>query len=298
MMPRFILLLILICPAGMLSAQELLCNVTVDASRIQSDKAIFEDMRQNIANYLNLNRWSNDIFEGHERIRCNLQIVVTDRPSPDYFTCNATLQVYRLAYNSTYETLIANLNDQDFNFRYVAYQQLQFADNAYNDNLTALLSYYAFLTLGLDYACMAPNGGLPYFRKAQEIVNLASGAAVETGWRANQDTRNKYWIIENLMNTSYKPYHTLMYRYHRQGLDQMESNPEQARVAILESVRDLQKLYKINPLLPLLKIFLDAKDDELVSVFKNAFINDKKAFVEIMQDVDPSNMARYNSVME
>ncbi|RMG59587.1 MAG: DUF4835 family protein [Bacteroidetes bacterium] len=295
---RLLLTLLPLLLSLSLPAQELLCNVSIDAGRIQSDRTVFEDMQQNISRYINFQKWGTDEFQAQERIRCNLQIVVTNRPAPDYFQCTANLQVYRTAYNTTYETLSLNIQDERFNFRYVPYQQMVFVDNTYNDNLTALLNFYAYIILGFDYDSYAPNGGVPYFRKAQEIVNLASSASQEIGWRSSETNRNRYWLVENLMNSSYRSFHSIMYKYHRQGLDMMESNPAQARRAIMDSLRELQRLSRQNPLLMLLKVFLDAKDDELVKVFQNAFVNDKKEFVQLMQDLDPSNMARYNSVME
>jgi hypothetical protein len=279
------------------TGQELICNVSIDASRIQSDQSIFEDMQRTISQYINFQKWTNDDFESYEKIKCNLQIIVTQRPSPDFFVCNANLQVYRPAYNTTYETLLLNINDSKFNFRYVPFQQLTFVDNTYSDNLSALLNFYIFLILGFDYDSFSPNGGALYFRKAQEIVNLANSSSNESGWRSNEDTRNRYWLMENLMNNSYKSFHTVIYKYHRQGLDMMESNAANARKSIMESLREMQKLSRQNPLLVITKTFLDAKNEELVKVFQNAFVNDKKQFIELMQDLDPSNIAQYNSIM-
>lgn len=292
----FICLFALMATFGI--SQELLCNVSVNASRIQSDKSVFDDMQQNISRYMNFQKWGNDEFEGHERIRCNLQIIVTSRPSPDYFVCTANLQVYRPTYNGTYETIILNIADDKFNFRYVPYQQMTFVDNTFNDNLTALLNFYAYLVLAVDYDTFSPNGGNRFYRKAQSIVNLANSGTDERGWKSNEDNRNRYWLMENMMNSSYKSYHDILYKYHRQGLDQMGENPAKARTAIMGCIKDLQQLNRQNPLLLLTKTFLDAKDGELVKVFKNAFVNDKKQFVEVMQDIDPSNIAQYNSVME
>lgn len=281
-----------------LQAQELFCTVNIDANRIQSDQQVFEDMEKNITEYLNFNEWTDDEFTTQERIRCNLQIVVRQRPAPDYFQCQANLQVFRPVYNSTYETVVLNVRDVSFNFRYVAFQNLQFTQNTYTDNLTALLNYYAYLILGFDYATFSPDGGIPFFQQAQEIVNLAASASQEVGWEARESNRNRYWQIENLLNSSYKGFHQMLYQYHRQGLDQMESNPAQARKAILGTLQELERLHEQNPLLLINKMFLDAKQTELVSFFNNAFPNDKKQFVEIMQEVDPSNMAQYSSVME
>lgn len=279
-------------------AQELLCNVRIDATQIQSDRSVFDDMQKNISEYLNFNEWTNDQFGPAERIRCSFQIVVRDRPSPDYFVCEANIQVFRPVYGTTYETVLVNLRDVNFNFRYVAYQNLQFIQNTYNDNLTALLNFYAFVILGYDYDSFSPSGGMPYFQKAQEMVNLAGSATNEVGWKSNQSNRNRYWIMENLMNNRYRGFHQLIYAYHRQGLDLMGENDQKARTNISNALRTLQQLNRQNPLLLLTKNFLDAKQNELISVFKNAIINQKKEFIEIMQDVDPSNLAEYNRVME
>ncbi len=281
-----------------LYAQELFCTVTIDANRIQSDRQVFEDMEKNISEYINFTKWTGDDFTTQERIRCNLQIVVRERAAVDYFLCEANLQVFRPVYNTTYETVLLNVRDPSFNFRYVAFQNLQFVQNTYTDNLTALLNYYCFLILGFDYGSFSSNGGIPFFQQAQEIVNLAASSSQESGWKARESNRNRYWQIENLLNSSYQGFHQMLYQYHRQGLDQMEKNPQQARRAILATLQELQKLQKQNPLLILNKNFLDAKQNELVSVFTNAFVNDKKTFTQIMQEVDPSNMAAYNSVLE
>jgi hypothetical protein len=292
------LLLPLLLFPSWLAAQELLCNVNVDASRIQSDRTVFEDMQQNISRYLNFQKWTETNYEGFERIRCNLQIVVVERPSPDFFVCNATIQVFRPTFNSTYETLLVNLQDAQFSFTYVPFQQMVFVDNTYSDNLTALLNFYAYLILGFDYDSYELNGGMPYFRKAQDILNQAGSAAREPGWRSSDGNRNRFWLMDGLMNNAYQSFHAAVYKYHRKGLDQMESSPAQGRRGIMESLRDVQAIYRQNPLSVLLKTFLDAKDRELVRIFTNAFANDKQTFVELMQEIDPSNSEQYSKVIQ
>ena len=281
-----------------LHAQELLCNISVNASQIQSDKQVFEDMQQTISRYMNFQQWGPDAFTIDERIKVNFQILVNQRPSPDRFSCTFNIQVYRPALNATYETIVLNISDKSCNFTYVPFQQMQFVENTYNDELTALLNFYAYLILGFDYGSFSPNGGNPYFQKAQEIVTLAASASNERGWRSSEDNRNRYWIIENLINSRYAGFHTVLYKYHRQGLDQMESNPNRGRRAIIDALREMQRVHRQNPILPLTRIFLDTKDEELIKVFTKAFANDKKEFVEIMQDLNPSNIAAYNKVME
>lgn len=277
-------------------SQELLVNVNVDGRQIQGDKQIFDDMEQNISRYINFQRWGGDKFETVERVRCNMQIIVNDRPSADKFNCTANLIVYRPVYNSTYETIILNINDQEFNFNYVPQQQMQFIDNVFNDNLTAMLNFYAYIILGFDYDSFSLNGGDPYFKKAFELVSQASTASQDLGWRSSENQRNRYWLIENITNSRYTLFHDVMYTYHRQGLDQMESNPAKGRTAILKSLENMQELSVQNPLLRLIRMFLDAKDDELVGIFGKAFPADQNKFLELMNDLDPSNLKNYESI--
>ena len=298
MIIKHLLLALLIACFSPLIAQELLCNVSINASRIQSDKQVFDDMQKTFSEYINFKTWTSDVFDSQERIRANIQIVISNRPTADYFVAQATIQLYRPAYNSTYETLLLNLSDNNFNFNYVPFQQLTFVDNVYRDNLTALLNFYVYLILGFDYGSYSPNGGNLYFRKAQEIVNLASSQANEQGWRSSESQRNRYWIVENLTNSRYRRFHDVLYKYHREGLDMMESDVNKGRKAIMETLRTMKDLSRQNPLLVLSKVFLDAKDKELVKVFSEAFPNDKQEFIQIMQDLDPSNIGQYSSIMK
>lgn len=280
------------------NGQELLINVTVDASRIQSDRSVFEDLQQAISQYLNFQQWTNDKYESTERIRGNLQIVVRERPAPDQFVCQMNLQVYRPVYNTTYETMLFNHSDKSFSFTYVQFQPLQFVENTYNDNLTALLNYYVYIMLAFDYDSYSASGGAPHVRKAQEILNLAVSASSQSGWKANEDNQNRYWLVENLQNSRYRSFHEAMFKYHRQGLDQMESSPAQGRRAIIAALKDIQRLHQQDPILMLTRVFLNSKKDELVKVFQGAFVNDKKEFLQVMQELDPANMAAYEVVNE
>lgn len=277
-------------------AQELLVNVSIDANRIQSDRSVFEDMQQAISRYLNYQQWTNDKFESFERIRGNLQIIVQSRPAPDQFVCQMNLQVYRPVYNTTYETMLFNHSDKNFSFTYVQFQPLQFVENTFTDNLTALLNYYAYIMLAFDYDSFSEGGGAPFIGKAQEILNLAASGANESGWEASESNQNRYWLVENLQNSRYRSFHAAMFKYHRQGLDMMENSPAQGRRAVIAALKDIQRLHQQDPILMLTRVFLNSKKDELVKVFQGAFVNDKKEFLQVMQEIDPSNMATYNAV--
>ncbi len=290
------MLAILSAGSAHLCAQELLINVSIDATQIQSDKSVFDDLQQAISRYMNFQQWTSDKFEGTERIRANMQIVVNSRPAPDQFVCRLNLQVYRPVFNTSYETLLLNHSDERFSFTYIQFQPLQFVENNFTDNLTALLNFYAYIILAMDYDSYSPSGGDMYIRKAQEIVGLAGSAAAESGWRSNESNQNRYWLVENLQNSRYRSFHEAMYKYHRQGLDMMESSPAQGRKAITSALKDIQRLHQQDPILMLIRAFLNSKRDELVKVYQGAFTNEKSEFLQIMEAIDPSNMATYNKV--
>ena len=292
---KILLILACIISPVLLNAQEFLCSVTVNSTRVTSDKQVFQEMQRAISEYINNFQWTQDKYEHYEKIRWNLRIIVNDRPSADYFRARANIQAYRPVYNSTEETMVFNLNDNNFSFNYVAMQQMPHLDNTFSNNLTALLDYYANLVLGFDYDSFSEDGGSPYFRKCQEIINLASNSN-EKGWRAEEDNRNRHWILENLTNSRYKRFHSVLYQYHREGMDMMSEDLSKGREAIIASLRDMNEIKRQNPLILLVRMFLDAKENELVQVFSKALPNQKQEFLSIMQELDPANTAKYNAV--
>jgi len=276
----------------------LLFTVNIDATQVQGDKQIIQNMKDAITRYLNQTQWTTDQFEPNERIKGFLQIIITKRDL-DNFTATANIRFVRPTYNSTYESVVVNLSDKYFNFTYIPFQELQYTENSYNDNLTALLNFYAFMVIGLDYDSFSPSGGITYFQKAQEIATLAAANGGEDSWRSNSNpTTGRHWLVENMMNSSFKSFHTCMYKYYREGLDKMESDPAKGRKAILEAMKEVQKLNQQNTMLRCVRMFFDAKTDELISVFTKAVTNDKNEFLQIVQEIDPLNMSNYAKIME
>ncbi len=278
-------------------AQEFFCSVTIIDSRIQGDKQVFDEMRRSISEYINDYKWTEDQFQHFERIRWQLRIIVNTRPTADQFRCTGQITAYRPIYGSTEETITLRISDPNFDFNYVPQQQMPHIDNTFQDNLTALLNFYAYIVLALDYDSFGENGGEVYYGKAQDMLNLATNSN-ETGWRSSDGQQNRYWLLENMTNTRYKAFHESMYVYHRQGLDQMAEDVNKGRTAVLESLRGFAELRRQNNLLYLLRIISDTKSTELINIFKGALPNQKQEFISIMEEVDPSKAGDYNSVMD
>ncbi|MCB9232255.1 MAG: DUF4835 family protein [Bacteroidia bacterium] len=278
-------------------AQELQVSVSVSAPAFGSDKAVFEDMQKNISQYFNQRIWTNHKYLQYEKIKANIVILISDRPQIDYFKGTLQLRVTRPVYNSTYETVLANIQDKNFDVRYVQYQTLEFSENSYIDNLTSILNFYANIILGIDYASFSPNGGLEYFQKAQSIVSLAANSK-ETGWQSMDGMRSRYWLAENMINSSYKKIHEVYYQYHRLGLDQMTDDLPKARATVLKTLQTMQKLNLQNPGLYVTILFTDAKQQEIISIFKGAFPNEKQQLIQIMETLDAANVNKYSAVLK
>lgn len=280
-------------------SQELYCKVTIDATQASGEKQTIQNMQDAFTRFLNLTKWTSDVYAPEERIKCYMSVVVNNRQD-NHFSCYMNLRIVRPVYGSTYESVLCNLSDKNFDFTYAPFQELQYADNSYTDDITALLSFYAYQILGFDYDSFSSTGGIPHFQKAQNIVNLASSSA-ESGWTqrsTNNPMQSRFGLSENMTNGAYNSFHLALYKYHREGLDKMENDPVKGRKAMLDALRSLQQLNSSAPLLRCIRVFLDAKSQELITIFTKALPNDKNDFVQIMQSLDPLDASKYNEVLK
>ncbi len=288
------------CSLTLLWSQELLPVVNIQAPGIQGiDRTVLQQMQQDIQQYLSNNRFSDDAFAPNERIKCFFNIVITALPSATRFEGTMQVQAIRPVYGSTYETLTLNFNDPDFRVNYSPTQTLQFSENAYVDNLTALLNFYAYLILGMDYDSFGLEAGIPFFQKAQQVLNLAAANSSEPGWQpVGNFLRSRYWLLENLLNNSYKEFHAIVYRYNREGLDKMQQDVQVAREKILMTLASLASFQQNQPNSILTRVFIDAKSTELMQMFQKAPADQKQRFVLVMKQVDPTNYSVYESLLQ
>jgi hypothetical protein len=279
----FFPLLLCLLASNITMAQELNCNVTVLSPQIQSsDKKVFTTLQTAIYEFMNNTRWTNDQYANQERIECSMQINVTERVS----------SVYKTSYYSP----ILSLNDENLQFRYIEFQTLEFNENATNPNLVAVLAYYAYVILGMDYDTFSPLGGSPYFQKAQTIVSNMQNSP-EKGWRAFEGTRNRYWLSENLNNPVFRPARMLMYNYHRKGFDMLSDKKDDAINMMAESIEGLRPVFNDKPGNYLMQSVFFAKSDEIVNVFGGAFPETKTRMINILTEFDPANGTKYQGIL-
>ncbi len=281
-----------------LSAQEFQCNVSVSSSRIEGTyKEIFQSMRNDISEFMNNRKWTDHQYTIDERIICTIFIQITDQIGADEFKGSMQVQLNRPVFNSSYQTPILNIKDNDFDVRYVEFQPLEFSETSNTNALTNILAYYAYIILGFDYDTFSPMGGTPFFQKARDIVNKSQNAR-EKGWRAFEGFYNRFWLIDNLYNKAYSPFRDMMYRYHRLGLDIMSEKPNIGRSEIADALKNIQKVYRARPDIYINRIFFDAKSDEIVNLLSNGTIDEKSRVMTILSECDPSNSGKYEKITQ
>jgi len=282
------------------SAQELRCNISLNTQQVQgSNLSVTEALRTALYEFVNQRVWTNHVFTTEERIECTMMLNITSLSGSE-FSGTITVQSRRPVFNSTYPTTLINFQDRDLRFTYVEGQPLEFSDVAHLSNLTSILAFYIYIILGLDYDSFSPNGGTPFFQKAETIVTNAQQSS-ERGWKAYEGNyRNRYWLVQNLLDDRYRSVREFTYNYYRLGLDRMSSRPNEARTDITEYLKLLQDVYrrKPDPYLFLLQIVFDAKSDEWVNMFSNATPDEKTRVVRLLKEIDPPNISKYDKISQ
>jgi len=294
------------CVINCIRGQELQAKISVNSSRIGStvDKKIFSTLQTQLTNFMNSRRWTNDQFAENEKIECNFVINLESTSEPTVYQASLIIQAARPVYNSTYQSAIVNFQDQDFTFKYVEYQAIDFNDNrvqgndATTANLTAVFAYYAYLIIGLDYDSFSPKAGDPYFQKAQNIVNNAPESSNINGWRAFDGIRNRYWLCENLVNSRNNILHDVIYSYYRSGLDKLYENDKESRANVLQALTQLQAFNHEFPNTMFVDFFMQTKYLELVGVFKNGTSDDKVKALDLLNKLDIANSSRYKDELK
>ncbi|GGK66290.1 hypothetical protein GCM10011405_12830 [Rufibacter glacialis] len=281
-------------------AQELRCEVIVNSEQVQAtDRQVFQQMQNAISEIMNNTRWTGDVYQNEERIRCKMFITLRAMPQIGVYEANTQLISSRPTYGTGYETTVLSFVDTKFEFNYNPAQPLQYAPNTFTSNLTALLSFYAYTIIGMDNDSFSRLGGANSLAEANNILNLvASSGAAGGGWSASGDTRNRYWLINNLQDPQFEPFRSAIYLYHRQGLDLMAQDPEKARQNILEALRNIQQVARLRPGSAALRSFFEAKATELSNAFASATPAQKQQAYELLTQVDPTNRARYESLVK
>lgn len=280
------------------AAQELRCNISVSAQKIQgTNREIFTNMQRDMYEFVNNRRWSSNVFSYDERIEASLQFTLDEQIGGDEFRGTLQVRVSRPVYNSSYNTVLLNFKDNDIDFKYREFEALEFNEAGQNSELVNLLAYYAYIILGFDYDSFSLLGGNEFFNKAENIVAQCQNAR-QSGWKSFESRRNRYWLINNLQDRSYASVRECIYKYHRLGLDAMSDNVTDGRIEVLSALELLQRAHRSKPNSYIMQVFFDAKSDEIVNIFKPAFTDERKRIYNIVTEVNPANMTKYSALVE
>lgn len=278
-------------------SQELNCTVEINSSQIEgTDKSVFTTLQESITEYFNTRKWTNAQFSANEKIECRFFMTIKEYDG-EKFTGDIQVQLSRPVYNSNYTTTLLNFKDTKVEFTYQENEPLIFNENAMESNLTAILNFYAYMFLALDFDSFSPNGGQPYYDKAASIVQMAQSSG-EVGWKAFEDTKNRSAVLSAYTDGNTKGIRTLIYNYHRKGLDEMATSPDKGRAAITESLNEIKKIYDVAPMSVALSMFKDAKLDELVNVYSKAGSTEKDQVYELLKPIYPTESSRLNQIKD
>ncbi|PCJ65493.1 MAG: hypothetical protein COA58_08770 [Bacteroidetes bacterium] len=294
---KYILISICLLCTFIAQSQDLQCNVQVNSDKIQtSNKEIFIELQNAINQFINQRKWISDKVQPQEKINCNLVINITSF-NIDKFEAEVSITSSRPVFGTTYNTPMFNHFDQEWYFSYAQFQSLEYQDNANIMPLTTLIAFYANVIIGVDFDSFHPEGGNPYFTKALEIRNIAQKTA---GWNPSdgRGNRNKYYIIDQLMDDRYRPLRTAYYQYHMTGMDKFKDDNSAARKEIYQSLEKIRIIQERLPNSVIFKIFFNAKREELINIFKQAEPGLKNRAIELLGKLDPSNISNYEKIKQ
>lgn len=278
-------------------AQELNCTVQINSDQVQgTNKSVFTTLQKSITEFVNNRKWTELTFANSERIECTMNIIVK-KVEVDAFTAEIQIQSRRTIYNSTYYSPLFNFKDNSFAFNYKEFDQLEMNENTITSNLTAVIAYYAYIIIGYDMDSFTRLGGTSAFQAAESIVNAAQGADL-TGWKAFESTRNRYALVNNLLDEAFKKYRNYFYEYHRLGLDEMTTNATNARARIAAGLPLLREANRARPSAIIISSFLDAKNDELINILSKGSSKEKTEAVEVLCDINPTATTRYEAILK
>ncbi len=281
-----------------LAGQELNCQVSISTPGMsETERQVMQTLRADLREFINETNWTGYQFETRERIEASIQITIEERLGGDEYRASIQIQSRRPIYNTAYDSPLFNHRDRDVQFRYREHQPLEYADNAFLSNLTSLIAYYVYIIIGFDFDTFSQMGGTPYFEKAQQIVNLAQNTP-ERGWKSFESQRNRYWLIENIMNNRYRQMRQAMYTYHRLGFDTMTDNIDLGRAEVLVALENLQTAHRERPNTFLMQIIMTTKSDEFVNLFGGAPAMEQNKAIEILTEIDPSNSSKYRRMAD
>lgn len=284
--------------AQMSNNGELNARITINSDKIQgTDKSVFTTLQTALTEFVNNRRWTDATFAVNERIDCSMTIILSEQ-SDNSYKGEIQVQATRPVYNSSYLTTLFNYRDTELDFEYAQFEQLEYNENSLSSNLTATVMFYIYVILGLDFDSFSPLGGKAYFERAQQIVNMAQSQGTWSGWKAFDKDDNRHGLITALTDNTSEKFRNFWYTYHRKGLDEMAGNPDRGRTTIIEALPVLKEVKSARPTSVIMRVFSDAKLDELVLIYSKATTQEKQEGYKLLYELYPTATKRLESLQK
>lgn len=276
---------------------ELNCDVEVNSDKISDgSKDLFQELKEAINQFMNDNKWTKATFGTNEKIHCKLLLTLSSREN-NKLQGDLQIQSERPVFNSTYTTAVINFRDTKVDFFFESGQHLDFIEDREDDNLTAILKFWGYMILAMDFDTFEFRGGDPYYEKAEQVVRRAQSSG-ESGWKAFEDNANRSAVLSAYTETKTAPIRQVLYDYHRMGLDQMIVTVDKGRATITHTLENLGKIYEVAPMSVCLSMFKDAKLDELINIYSKANMSEKESVYEMLYQVFPSETHRLEQIKQ
>ncbi len=294
---KFIWTFLFIITLFHVNAQELIWDVSVNTPKLQTaDPKLFKQLESSIRDFLNAQKWTDEEFQDKEKIKCSLQLTITEELSATSFKAQMAVQATRPVFGSSYETPILTHGDNDVSFSYEMFQPIQYTEGLISDNLSAILSFYSLYILGLDFDTFSDKGGDPYFSKALELINnlSESSKAKYIGWsQPKKDKINRFTMVDHMLSPRVIPFRTAMYQYHLKGLDVMSDDPNKGRAEMTKALETVKSVYRDFRIAAVIQLFVNAKSPEIIEVYKKGLPEERNTVFKVMSYIDGANTSKY-----
>ncbi|WP_288956209.1 DUF4835 family protein [uncultured Polaribacter sp.] len=295
-MRKLIFLFVFVLSFVNVKGQELNCLVNVNFNQVQgSNTQVFKTLQTSLTEFINQTKWTNREVKPEERINCAMNIIVTSR-NDNTFEATLQIQSTRPVFGTTYETPVLNLKDNDFNFKYNEFDPLFYNKNSFDSNLISTIVFYAYVILGVDADTFKLKGGESYLKEAQNVMLQAQQSGLSS-WQNVVGKQNRFLLIDNLLSSKLAAYRTAMYNYHRKGLDEFSTNKNRAKQAVEDAVISMESLYNKTVSNYLIRLFFDAKADEIVNTYSDGpNTRNKNKLVQTVRKISPVNNSKWKEI--
>ena len=292
---RNIFSLLMVLAFGIVQAQQLNCTVNVNADKAAStNRQIFNTLEKSLTEFVNKTDWTGVTYKQDEKINCSMFITVTAYDS-NQFTATIQVQSSRPIYNSTYSSPVLNFNDKDFSFRYTEFENLTFNPNSFDSNLISVIAFYSYVIIGMDGDTFSKLGGSKYLDTAQDISNIAISGGYK-GWSQSDGNQNRFFLINDMLSSTFSPFRVALYEYHFEGLDLMHKDLNAAKLKIKDAISTIGKINETRPNAFLTRVFFDAKSDEIVSIFSAGPSMDVRDLIGNLNTISPLNSSKWAGI--